>query len=223
MWLLTTRRSPRYLRAGEPRFPAELTAGLQRQAVLRYGENPHLQAAVYRSDAPGPPTGLLGAEQLHGMEMSYLNYFDTDAAWRAAIEFDHPSVVIVKHATPCGIASNADIAVAYQRAYEGDEISPFGGIIAANREVTWDMTEAMKGKRYDIIVAPGYEEAALERLRKRRDLRILRIAEKGKTEGRRGWSSGPSSEACSCRRRTISAPPTSRYALGRSGLPLRVS
>jgi phosphoribosylaminoimidazolecarboxamide formyltransferase/IMP cyclohydrolase len=143
--------------------------------VLRYGENPHLEAAVYRSDAPGPPTGLLGAEQLHGMEMSYLNYFDTDAAWRAAIEFNDPAVVIVKHATPCGIASNADIAVAYERAYAGDEISPFGGIIAANRTVTWDMTEAMKGKRYDIIAAPGYEEAALERLRKRRDLRILRI------------------------------------------------
>ncbi len=88
-----------------------------------------------------------------------------------------PAVVIVKHATPCGIASDEDIAVAYQRAYEGDEISPFGGIIAANREVTWDMTEAMKGKRYDIIVAPGYEEKALERLKKRRDLRILAMGD----------------------------------------------
>jgi phosphoribosylaminoimidazolecarboxamide formyltransferase/IMP cyclohydrolase len=164
-----------YLRAGEPQFPEELTAALQRAALLRYGENPHLQAAVYRSDAPGPATGLLGAEQLHGMEMSYLNYFDTDAAWRAAAEFGDPTVVIVKHATPCGIASDEDIAVAYQHAYESDEISPFGGIIAANRTVTWDMTEAMKGKRYDIIVAPGYEENALERLRKRRDLRILQI------------------------------------------------
>ncbi len=176
-----------YLRAGEPMFPAELTAGLQRAALLRYGENPHLQAAVYRADAPGPPTGLLGAEQLHGVEMSYLNYFDTDAAWRAALEFDDPTVVIVKHATPCGIASNTDIAVAYQRAHEGDEISPFGGIIAANRPVTWDMTEAMKGKRYDIIVAPAYEDAALERLQKRRDLRILRIEDEGrgkKEEGR---------------------------------------
>jgi phosphoribosylaminoimidazolecarboxamide formyltransferase/IMP cyclohydrolase len=176
-----------YLRAGDPLFPEELTAGLQRSAVLRYGENPHLQAAVYRSDAPGPATGLLGAEQLHGMEMSYLNYFDADAAWRAAAEFDEPTVVIVKHATPCGIASNADIAVAYERAYASDEISPFGGIIAVNREVTWDMTEAMKGKRYDIIVAKDYEERALERLRKRRDLRILRI---GEEEGRRKKEEG---------------------------------
>jgi phosphoribosylaminoimidazolecarboxamide formyltransferase/IMP cyclohydrolase len=164
-----------YLRAGELLFPGELTVGLAKAADLRYGENPHLRAAVYRADAPGPPAGLPGAEQLHGVEMSYLNYLDADAAWRAAIEFDSAAVVIVKHATPCGIASNEDIAVAYERAYAGDEISPFGGIIAANREVTWEMTEAMKGKRYDIIVAPAYEESALERLKKRRDLRILRI------------------------------------------------
>ena len=165
--------------AGEgpgPAFPAELTVGLRRAAALRYGENPHQQAALYALDDPRrAPAGLLGAEQLHGPQMSYLNYFDADAAWRAALEFDEPTVVIVKHATPCGVASHEDIAVAYQRAYESDEISPFGGIIATNRLVTWEMTEAMKGKRYDIIVAPGYEERALERLKKRRDLRILRV------------------------------------------------
>jgi phosphoribosylaminoimidazolecarboxamide formyltransferase/IMP cyclohydrolase len=164
-----------YLRAGEPLFPPELTIGLRKAADLRYGENPHLRAAVYCEDTPGPTSGLLGAEQLHGVEMSYLNYLDADAAWRAATEFDSPTVVIVKHATPCGIASHDHIAVAYARAYQGDEISPFGGIIAANREVTWDMTEEMKGKRYDIIVAPAYEDSALDRLKKRRDLRILRI------------------------------------------------
>ena len=164
-----------YLRAGEPEFPPQLTIGLAKAADLRYGENPHQKAALYRLDTPGGPTGLLAAEQLHGVAMSYLNYFDADAAWRAAIEFDEPAVVIVKHATPCGIASNPDIAVAYQRAYDCDPISPFGGIIAASRPVTWDMTEAMKGKRYDIIIAPGYEDAALERLKKRKDLRILRM------------------------------------------------
>ena len=164
-----------YLRGGDPLFPQEFTVGLEKAADLRYGENPHLSAAAYRADTPGPATGLLGAEQLHGMAMSYLNYFDTDAAWRAAIEFEDPTVVIVKHATPCGIASNENIAVAYERAYACDDISPFGGIIAANRAVTWEMTEAMKGKRYDIIVAPAYEDTALERLRKRRDLRILLV------------------------------------------------
>ncbi|TMB66197.1 MAG: bifunctional phosphoribosylaminoimidazolecarboxamide formyltransferase/IMP cyclohydrolase, partial [Chloroflexi bacterium] len=156
-------------------FSQQLTVGLEKASDLRYGENPHQKAAVYRLDTTGPLIGLLAAEQLHGAAMSYLNYLDADAAWRAAAEFDEPAVVIVKHATPCGVASHEDIAVAYQRAYAGDEISPFGGIIAANREVTWDMTEAMKGKRYDIIVSPGYETSARERLKKRRDLRILQI------------------------------------------------
>ena len=173
-----------YLRAGDPEFPQQLTVGLEKAAGLRYGENPHQKAALYRLDTPAGPTGLLAAEQLHGVAMSYLNYFDTDAAWRAAVEFGEPCVVIVKHATPCGIASNADIAIAYQRAYDCDPISPFGGIIAASAPVTWDMTEAMKGKRYDIIIAPGYEDAALERLKKRKDLRILRMEDgRGKVEG----------------------------------------
>jgi phosphoribosylaminoimidazolecarboxamide formyltransferase/IMP cyclohydrolase len=164
-------------------FPHQLTVGMEKEADLRYGENPHLAAAVYRLDTPGPPAGLLGAEQLHGLEMSYLNYFDADAAWRAAVEFDDPTVVIVKHATPCGIASHPDIAVAYQRAYDSDTISPFGGIIAATATVTWDMTEAMKGKRYDIIVAPDYEDAALERLQKRKDLRILKMGDDQRSRG----------------------------------------
>jgi len=174
----------RYLRIDEA-FPEQLTIGLEKTASLRYGENPHQPAALYRLDEPGPLRGLPAAEQLHGLDMSYLNYLDADAAWRAGGEFDEPTVVIVKHATPCGIASHADVAVAYQRAYDCDPISPFGGIIAVNRAVTWDMTEAMRGKRYDVIVAPGYEEGALERLRKRRDLRILQVEledERWKTE-----------------------------------------
>jgi phosphoribosylaminoimidazolecarboxamide formyltransferase/IMP cyclohydrolase len=179
-----------YLRSQEPGarevFPPQLTIGLGKASDLRYGENPHQRAAAYRDDTRGQPRGLLAAELLHGLEMSYLNYLDADAAWRAANEFDDPTVVIVKHATPCGVASHEDIAVAYQRAYEGDEISPFGGIIAANRGVTWDMTEAMKGKRYDIIIAPTYEETALERLKKRRDLRILRIEEEGSRKKEEG-------------------------------------
>jgi phosphoribosylaminoimidazolecarboxamide formyltransferase/IMP cyclohydrolase len=120
---------------------------------------------------------VIDAELLHGLDMSYLNYFDADAAWRAVLEFERPTIVIVKHATPCGIASDDDIAKAYQRAFASDPVSPFGGIIAANRPVTWDMTEAMKGVRFDVIAAPGYEEKALERLKKRRDLRILRMPE----------------------------------------------
>ncbi len=156
-------------------FPAELTIGLDKIADTRYGENPHQRGAVYRDPSPSAPAGVVAAEQLHGLAMSYLNYFDADAAWRCAIDFDEPVVVIVKHGTPCGVASHEDIAVAYERAYDSDPISPFGGIIAVNRPVTWEMTEAMRGKRYDIIVAPGYEDRALERLRKRQDLRILQM------------------------------------------------
>lgn len=156
-------------------FPDELTVGLEKVAQTRYGENPAQKGAVYRDPTPGAPKGIADAEKLHGMDMSYLNYFDADAAWRCAIDFDDPAVVIVKHATPCGIAVADSVATAYQRAYESDTISPFGGIIAVNREVTWDMTEAMKGKRYDIIVAPAYDDRALERLQKRKDLRILRM------------------------------------------------
>jgi len=156
-------------------FPDELTVGLEKVAQTRYGENPHQRGAVYRDPTPGAPQGIADAEKLHGLDMSYLNYLDADAAWRCAIDFDNPAVVIVKHATPCGIAVAPDVATAYQRAYDSDTISSFGGIIAVNREVTWDMTEAMKGKRYDIIVAPGYEDRALERLQKRKDLRILRM------------------------------------------------
>jgi phosphoribosylaminoimidazolecarboxamide formyltransferase/IMP cyclohydrolase len=164
-------------------FPDELTVGLEKVAETRYGENPHQRGAVYRDPTPGAPKGIADAEKLHGMDMSYLNYLDADAAWRCAIDFDEPAVVIVKHATPCGIASHADVAIAYQRAYESDTISPFGGIIAVNRPVTWAMTEAMKGKRYDILVAPGYEDIALERLQKRKDLRILRMPVLSRVEG----------------------------------------
>ena len=163
-----------YLRAGVPPFPSQLTVGLEKVGNLRYGENPHQRAALYRLDVPGAPRNILGAEQLHGLEMSYLNYLDADAAWRAVAEFAEPTVVIVKHATPSGIASAPEIATAYVRAFAGDPISPFGGIIAANRPVTEAMVEAMKGTRYDVIVAPDYEGAALERLCRRRDLRILK-------------------------------------------------
>ncbi len=158
-------------------FPQQMTIALEKALDLRYGENPHQRGALYREAQPNAPASIIDAERLHGLELSYLNVLDADAAWRAVTEFDEPTIVILKHATPCGIASHGDIAVAYHRAFDSDPISPFGGIIAANRAVTWEMTDAMKGMRYDVIVAPEYEETALERLKKRRDLRILRLKE----------------------------------------------
>ncbi len=164
----------RYLR-GDERLPDRLTIALDKAFDLRYGENPHQRAALYRL-AGSMATGILAAELLHGQPLSYINVLDADAAWRAALDFDEPAVAIVKHANPCGIASHADIAEAYRRAFASDPVSPFGGIIAANRTVSADMVAAMKGMRYDVIVAPDYEPAALERLQKRRDLRILRLS-----------------------------------------------
>jgi len=160
-----------------------MTVALDKALDLRYGENPHQRAALYREQRVGLPgggpstmlrAGIIDAEKLHGLDLSYINVMDADAAWQAVFEFADPAVVIVKHASPCGIATHRDVAEAYRRAFDSDPISPFGGIIAANRPVTEEMVAAMKGMRYDVIVAPDYEEAALERLRKRRDLRILR-------------------------------------------------
>jgi phosphoribosylaminoimidazolecarboxamide formyltransferase/IMP cyclohydrolase len=167
-----------YLRGDESAFPDRMTVALDKALDLRYGENPHQRAALYREqrvDArPAGRAGIVDAEKLHGLDLSYINVMDADAAWQAVLEFAKPTVVIVKHANPCGIATHRDIGEAYRRAFDSDPISPFGGIIAANRPVTMDVVAAMKGMRYDVIVAPDYEEAALERLRKRRDLRILR-------------------------------------------------
>ncbi len=165
-----------YLRGfGDP-FPEELTIALRRRQVLRYGENPHQEAAFYADDDARVPTltGMAAVEQLHGKELSYLNIFDADAAYTAACDFEDPTVVIVKHGTPSGIASHEDIAEAYRGAFACDTMSPYGGIVGANRPVTADMAAAMKGVLYDVIIAPDYEPAALERLRKRKDTRILR-------------------------------------------------
>ena len=176
----------RYLRADarpsgrvDDAFPERMTLAFTKAQDLRYGENPHQRAALYREDAVASQ-GVVGAAKLHGLGLSYINVMDADAAWQAAMEFDDPAVVIVKHACPCGIAAHEDIAEAYRRAFASDPMSPFGGIVAANRPVTAAMAAAMKGMRYDVIVAPGYEEAALERLRKRRDIRILQADAPGR-------------------------------------------
>ena len=165
-----------YLRSdeqGEETFPERMTVALDKALDLRYGENPHQRAALYREERVGQDGGgIVAAEKLHGLEMSYINVMDADAAWQAVSEFSDPTIVIVKHANPCGIASHDDIAEAYRRAFNSDPMSPFGGIIAANRAVTEAMAAAMKGMRYDVTVAPNYEEAALERLRMCEDCRI---------------------------------------------------
>ncbi|MEC9051682.1 MAG: bifunctional phosphoribosylaminoimidazolecarboxamide formyltransferase/IMP cyclohydrolase, partial [Actinomycetota bacterium] len=151
--------------------PAWAGATWERSAVLRYGENPHQAAALYRTGHG--PTGLAGAEQLHGKEMSYNNYVDTDAARRAAYDFDEPAVAIIKHANPCGVAVGGDIAEAHARAHACDPVSAFGGVIAANRPVSVEMARQVAEVFTEVIVAPGYEDGAVEVLQGKKNIRIL--------------------------------------------------
>ena len=155
-------------------FPEWIGATWTRGEVLRYGENPHQPAAVYRSGSHEP--GLAGAEQLQGKQMSYNNFVDADAARRAAFDHLQPAVAIIKHANPCGIAIGTDIADAYRRAFATDPVSAFGGVVAANREVTAAMAEEMADVFTEVVVAPGYEPAALRLLEAKKNLRVLQVA-----------------------------------------------
>ncbi len=152
-------------------FPAWVGATWERSAVLRYGENPHQAAALYRSGHG--PAGLAGAEQQPGKEMSDNNYVDTDAARRAAYDFDEPAVAIIKHANPCGVAVGGDVAEAHARAHACDPVSAFGGVIAANRPVSVEMARQVAEVFTEVIVAPGYEDGAVEVLQGKKNIRIL--------------------------------------------------
>jgi len=141
----------------------------KRASSLRYGENPHQSASIYR----GGPPGIVNAIQSHGKEMSFNNYTDADAAWRAALDHSQPCVAIIKHANPCGIAIGSDIAAAYAAAHACDPVSAFGGVVAANRKVTVAMAEALSQVFTEVIIAPEYESAALDILMKKPSIRIL--------------------------------------------------
>jgi len=163
-----------YLR-GDEGFPEEMTIALKKRYGLRYGENPHQQAAFYAELAVGGggDTGITWAEQLGGKELSFNNILDADAAWGAVTDFSAATVAIIKHTNPCGLASHEDIAEAYRRAFSGDTIAAFGGIVACNRAVTRAMAEEIKPVFYEIVIAPEYEAEALKLLKTKKDLRIL--------------------------------------------------
>jgi phosphoribosylaminoimidazolecarboxamide formyltransferase/IMP cyclohydrolase len=165
-----------YLRQDMEGFPEVLTVALEKRYGLRYGENPHQPAAFYTELAVGEkqPTGITWAEQLGGKELSFNNILDADAAWGAVTDFAAPAVAVIKHTNPCGLASHDDIAEAYRRAFSGDPVAAFGGIVASNRTVTSAMAEAMKSVFYEIVIAPEYEAEALETLKRKKDLRILK-------------------------------------------------
>jgi phosphoribosylaminoimidazolecarboxamide formyltransferase/IMP cyclohydrolase len=145
-----------------------------RKSSLRYGENPHQNAAIYW----GSNSGVVNAQQLHGKEMSFNNYTDADAAWRAVRDHRDPAVAIMKHANPCGIAVCAlGVAVAYQHAHECDPVSAFGGVVAANRKVDLAMAEPLSKVFTEVLIAPDYDQDALELLMKKPSLRILKVEE----------------------------------------------
>lgn len=156
------------------KFPRWVGATWNRSAVLRYGENPHQAAALY--DSPAGPAGLAQAKQFHGKEMSYNNYTDGDAAWRAAYDHSEPAVAIIKHANPCGIAVGADIAEAHRKAHACDPVSAFGGVIAANREVTVEMAEQVADIFTEVVIAPSYAPGAVEVLARKKNVRVLEAA-----------------------------------------------
>ncbi len=159
--------------AGEEGALPEFLAGAwDRKATLRYGENPHQAAALYTDGQPG---GLANAEQLHGKEMSFNNYVDTEAARRAAYDHEEPCVAIIKHANPCGIAVGADAAEAHRKAHACDPLSAFGGVIAVNRPVTVQLAEQVAEIFTEVIAAPAYEEGAVEILAKKKNIRVLRV------------------------------------------------
>lgn len=160
-----------YAPVDDSAFPDFLGATLERKSTLRYGENPHQPAALY---VDGTGTGLAEAEQLHGKEMSYNNYTDTDAARRAAYDHDEPCVAIIKHANPCGIAVGADVAEAHRKAHACDPVSAYGGVIAVNRPVSKEMAEQVADIFTEVIVAPDYEAGALEALARKKNIRVLK-------------------------------------------------
>ena len=161
-------------------FPAQLSLALPRATELRYGENPHQAAAFYTH---GVAEGLAAAEQLHGKELSYNNLLDTDAAWGMAVDLDEPCVAIIKHTNPAGYAVADDLEAAYVRALEGDPVSAFGGIVAANRPIDRVTAERIVEVITEVVIAPGFDEDALEVLRSKANLRILAMPSAARPEG----------------------------------------
>jgi phosphoribosylaminoimidazolecarboxamide formyltransferase/IMP cyclohydrolase len=168
---------------GGPAFPQILTLTLEKIQDLRYGENPHQRAALYRDPAAGG--GLAAAQQLHGKDLSYNNLMDLDAAWELVQEWTEPAAVIIKHTNPCGVATAPDLATAFGRARDTDPDSAYGGIIGVNLPLDAAAAREISTTFVEAIVAPAYEEEALALLRTKKALRLLRVATRG--TGLRGF------------------------------------
>ncbi len=163
----------RYLSDGDLMGGSDFAVGFEKIADMRYGENPHQRGSVYRDRLSAG--GIVNAERLHGIEMSFTNYLDAEAAWLAVSDFAEPAACIVKHLNPCGLAVHDDQPTAYGRALDGDPVSAYGGIVAYNRTLKAETAAAMRGVLYHVIVAPDYEPEALDTLKRRKDTRILKV------------------------------------------------
>lgn len=164
-----------------PLLPARLHLALERRATMRYGENPHQQAALYLP-AGRAPGGLAGARQLQGKELSFNNLVDLEAAWRLVEEFAGPAAVIIKHTNPCGAAEQATLAEAYRRALACDPVSAFGGVLAFNRALDAATAEEAAQLFVECIVAPGYDAEARAKLASKRNLRLMEMSPGGAPE-----------------------------------------
>lgn len=157
----------------EKEIPEWIGNSFEKIRTLRYGENPHQSAGLYSEI--GTTSGLANATVLHGKEMSYNNYVDIEAAWRAAHDHTEPAVAIIKHTNPCGIAIGTSISDAYQKAHACDSVSAFGGVIAANQKVTREMALGVAEVFTEVIAAPDFDEEALDILRQKPSIRILKV------------------------------------------------
>ena len=161
----------------EEAFPEEMTIALKKARSLRYGENPHQQAAFYiEQNVRQRQDGLASLEQLGGPEISFNNLLDLDAALNLLTDFSAPTIAIIKHNNSCGLASHNDLAEAYRRALAGDPIAAFGGVVASNRIIDLATAQEINKTHYDAIVAPGYQKKALELLRRKESLRLIKVA-----------------------------------------------
>jgi phosphoribosylaminoimidazolecarboxamide formyltransferase/IMP cyclohydrolase len=156
------------------KLPERINISLQRRQSMRYGENPHQSAALY-VPAGAIPSGLAGAKQIQGKELSYNNLVDLDSAWSLAVEFHRPAVAIIKHNNPCGAAEQDSLVEAYLKALACDPISAFGGVIAINRPLDAATAEELSKLFVECIVAPGFEPAALEKFASKKNLRLLEL------------------------------------------------
>ena len=173
-WFTERAFTPDGVKKEKERLPAMETLALEKAADLRYGENPHQRGALYRRLGE-IAHGVAGAEFLHGKELSYNNLLDSDAAWNLAIEFDRPSASVIKHTNPCGVAQADTIAEAYALARDCDPISAFGSVVALNHPADGAVAAEISKTFVEVVLAPDFTGEALEILRRKKDIRLLRV------------------------------------------------